>query len=254
MRDIPDDNLAYPVLVTFPKGGPGSGFYLNGLDSIFFVTAKHVLLLKNGSLRDSSAILLSYPADLNDPGTIKMTLDLKALESSGNMFPHPDRDVILVRIFKIQRVTGTPGFTSEPLDGVGVNRTAKSGFVGVHWDNIKPSEKVLVANEVLVFGYPVSIGLKQNPQWDYQRPLLRKGIVASKYPKQGTIILDCQLYPGNSGGPVLELEQVSFQTTQFRIIGVISQFIPYVKNQQPSNSGYSVAVDMNSVLELIPKL
>ncbi len=28
-RTIPDDNLAYPVLVTLSTGGTGSGFFLN---------------------------------------------------------------------------------------------------------------------------------------------------------------------------------------------------------------------------------
>ena len=43
MRDIPDDNLAYPVLISRDNKGVASGFYLNNGKEVYFVTAKHVL-------------------------------------------------------------------------------------------------------------------------------------------------------------------------------------------------------------------
>ena len=45
-RAMPDDNLAYPVLITLKTGG-GSGFYLNAKTAIYLVTAKHVLFDPN---------------------------------------------------------------------------------------------------------------------------------------------------------------------------------------------------------------
>ncbi len=48
-RQIPDDNLAYPVLVTVKSNGAtvssGSGIYLNTDSATYFVTAKHVLAM-----------------------------------------------------------------------------------------------------------------------------------------------------------------------------------------------------------------
>ena len=41
-RALPDDNLAYPVLVTF-KNSQGSGFYLTTPSALYLVTATHVL-------------------------------------------------------------------------------------------------------------------------------------------------------------------------------------------------------------------
>jgi len=258
MRVIPDDNLAYPVLVTLSNGGTGSGFFLNAPPHAFFVTAKHVLI-KNASLIAPSATLLAYPKDPNDTGTIEVVLDLQELEGSGNILPHPDHDVVLLRLFKIQQLSGPPGGMAKAIEGVRLKRTAKSGYVGVDLNYTKKLDKVLVGNEVIVFGYPTAIGLKENPQWDYQRPLLRKGIIANKYPERGTIILDCPLYPGNSGGPVLEVEPKGGQI-EFRVIGIVSEFIPYterwenlstgIENLQVSNSGYSVAVGMDAVFEL----
>jgi hypothetical protein len=43
MRAIPDDNLAYPVLLTLKGVGQGSGLYLNVNGKLYLVTAKHVI-------------------------------------------------------------------------------------------------------------------------------------------------------------------------------------------------------------------
>ncbi len=108
----------------------------------------------------------------------------------------------------------------------------------------------------MVFGYPSSIGLKNAPQIDYNRPLLRKGILAGTNPATRTLILDCPVYFGNSGGPVLEVDRQGLTAT-FRIIGVVIQFIPFNETAGSqtamilSNSGYSVAVPMDFVLELL---
>lgn len=42
IRALPDDNLAYPVLITL-KNSTGSGFYVNTNTGMYLVTAKHVL-------------------------------------------------------------------------------------------------------------------------------------------------------------------------------------------------------------------
>jgi len=42
-RAVPDDNLAYPVLVTLKEGEQISGFFLNLQGGSFLVTARHVL-------------------------------------------------------------------------------------------------------------------------------------------------------------------------------------------------------------------
>src|SRR5438132_202827 len=74
------------------------------------------------------------------------------------------------------------------------------------------------------------------------------------------IIIDCLIFQGNSGGPVLQVENSNFQK-KFTIIGVVSQFVATVEtwlnrnynysNSQVYNSGYSVVVPMDMVLELL---
>ena len=74
-----------------------------------------------------------------------------------------------------------------------------------------------------------------------------------------TIIIDCPVYPGNSGGPVLEIDRENFMTTRFRIIGIVSEFVPWVslspgdKNPEISNSGYSIVTPLDAIRELLSK-
>jgi S1-C subfamily serine protease len=110
----------------------------------------------------------------------------------------------------------------------------------------------------MVFGYPTSLGLQQSPQLDPLRPLLRKGIVAGTNPATRFLVLDCPVYFGNSGGPVLELDRQPFGTS-LSIIGVVDQYVPFVQQagsqtiamQVETNSGYSLAIPMDFVLELL---
>jgi hypothetical protein len=144
------------------------------------------------------------------------------------------------------------------VTGVKSEANSKAGLLGVALDSVKRFKDVLVGNDIVLFGYPNSIGLEKSPQFDSHRPLLRKGIVAGTDPSKPSIVLDCPSYFGNSGGPVLEVDRQVFQT-RFSIIGVVSQYIPYVNSASSqtssivifTNSGYSVATPMDFVLELI---
>jgi len=80
-----------------------------------------------------------------------------------------------------------------------------------------------------------------------------------------SIILDCPVYAGNSGGPVLQVEQVGLRAQglqiEFAVIGVVAEFVPVAEewlnkthgysNFEIGNSGYSVATPMDFVLEII---
>jgi hypothetical protein len=149
----------------------------------------------------------------------------------------------------------------KPAKGVSIRELAKSGVLSVVKESIKHFSEVLMANQVFIFGYPTSLGLKTIPQIDYLRPLLRVGIVAGTNDQTKTIILDCPAYGGNSGGPVLEVEEERSGARKFRPIGLVLQFIPAIErwknephgdtNTSVYNSGYTVATPMDFVLELV---
>ncbi len=259
MRAIPDDNLAYPVLITLKNGSQGSGFFLNAAQASFLVTARHVIFKQNSDdLLDSEAEILSYAKDPKNKGKNEFRLDLKALKQNGEIKRHADHDVAIIRIGirdnSDQRIVNT-------TNGVSNRQMAKSGVLGVGESTVKRYSDVLTANQVFIFGYPTSLGLKEIiPQIDYLRPLLRSGIVAGTNDQTKTLIIDCPAYGGNSGGRVLEVEQKD-RAQRMWVIGVVSQFVPAVENwlniphgytnTNIYNSGYTVAIPMDFVLELV---
>ena len=125
---------------------------------------------------------------------------------------------------------------------------------------IKRFAEVLVSNGVFILGYPSSLSFPEDPQIEFKKPLLRKGIIAGINSTRKTIILDCPVYFGNSGGMAIEVEQVAMGQMKYRTIGVVSQFIPFIerlKSQQLGytnlsfeNSGYSVVVPMDVIFDL----
>jgi Trypsin-like peptidase domain len=263
-RSIPDDNLAYPVLVQFPDE-QASGFYINTATASYLVTAKHVLFdPTTGRIHSGIMILLSYPRDPKESGMNVIQVDTTALFQAGEIKVHPVADVAVIHIADV--VPGPPDKDHpgaqilKSVPGVMARTLATSGLLGVGIDAIKKYDDVLVANDVLLFGYPTSLGMKESPQLDPQRPLLRRGIVAGLNPSGKSIIIDCPSYPGNSGGPVVEIDREGLGA-HFTVIGVVSQFVPFeeksinypisYQNVNISNSGYTIVMPMDFVLELV---
>ena len=260
-REIPDDNLAYPVLISLETGSNGSGFFLNNDSRIYLVTASHVLFEQtSGNLKAQQARLLSYSIDPKETERNIIQLDLKTLVESRIVRKHLSEDVAVVFIAMSKENAETGQRSLSVVPGVVVIQKAPSGILGVNSESVKPFKDVLTANTIYVFGYPTSLGMKEIPQIDPLRPLLRFGIVAGTNPDRKTIILDCPSYPGNSGGPVLEVEHIDLGKKNFKVIGVVSRFIPFAetrdnithknKNLIISNFGYTVAVSMDPVIEL----
>jgi hypothetical protein len=61
------------------------------------------------------------------------------------------------------------------LPGVRIKAVNSKGIVGVGPDVIKLFDQILVGNNVILFGYPTSLELKELAQLDPMRPLLRRG-------------------------------------------------------------------------------
>ncbi len=260
MRNIPEDNLAYSVLIKLSNGSSGSGFQLNSGSHIYLVTAKHVLVDKNGMLNADKGELVCQTADINDESTAVYEIDFRILQNSQNIFFHAEKDVAAFMIGTLDMNSETNVFTLTTTPGVTGKQEGNTPQVTVSKQTVAFMENVLVSNDIFLYGYPSSLGLKQSPQFDYYKPLLRKGIVASINKSKGTIILDCPVYPGNSGGPVVQVKHVG-KVIKHDVIGVVSEFIPYTEQWlnlsnklthiELSNSGYSVAVAMDYVFEML---
>jgi len=240
----------------FPNGITGSGFYVNTSKNTYLVTARHVVFNKDCTDRVGDSVqALSYSKNPSEQEKAVLTIDLATLQSSGEIRCQPAHDVVVIRV-----ASATAEHQITMLNAVKVTSVPKSGILGVGLDTIIRFDQALEANDIFIFGYPTSLGLKEVPQIDYDRPLLRKGIIAGKNHAQRLLILDCPVYPGNSGGAVLQVSRQNLAST-FMIVGVVSQFVPSVetwvnlnvgyKNSTVYNSGYSVATPMDFVLDLI---
>ena len=265
-RSIPDSHLALPVLITLDSGGKASGFYLQDTNFFYLATAYHVLFdPTTKKLRSKSATLLSNSANPTNPIAIKIKFHLDQLLADGHIKSLPGADVAIVRIGKIHKTSdGAKQIVTEKkyvewLEGLG-----KAAVLMFPISGLKRFDEVLTGNDIYLFGYPISIGIKQMPQLEHDRPLLRKGIVAGKNQSKSTIIVDCPTYYGNSGGPVAQAEMIGLTKTEFRVIGIVSQFVPFqetwvntthkTSHWEISNSGYSVVVPADRILEFIDQL
>ena len=261
--DIPVDNLTYPVLLTFNSGGSATGFYFRDNMFYYLVTAKHVLLDKRtDGLKSGIVTLLSYSKELNPSYRIKRTIDLTQLNARGLVRLHPTQDVAVIRLGEVASIKADGSTIAYP-DTIVCVEGEELSTTSSNTETLRLFDNVLISNEAFIFGFPTSIGIKEVPQIDRELPLLRRGIIAGKNPTNRTIILDCPVYPGNSGGPVIQLEQDGLLKKRYRMIGVISQFVPFkeiwhnktynVSHREFSNSGYSVITPMDAVLELLWK-
>jgi hypothetical protein len=261
-RAIPSNNLAYPVLIAISGNSTATAFYLRNDINLYLVTAKHVLFTEpKCTLKGNKAICLSYPEDIKDEDQIVLTVDLNSCNSQELIKYHHTHDVVIVHIGTIVKTNDDSSVSIKFNEGVARLKPKNSNIVVASVEGIKAFNDVLISNDVFIFGYPTSIGIKNAPQFEYLRPLLRKGIIAGKNLKKETIILDCPAYYGNSGGPVIEVDHVGITGKKYLLIGVLSQFIPYTETWENktnkltrlevSNSGYSVVTPIDKVLELI---
>jgi len=258
MRSIPERNLQYPVLITDSDGGSGSGFYFQHNGKLFLVSALHVLY-NEGQLNSETITLLSYDKETK-PGVLKKVL-LKINLLEVPIRKNDIQDIVLVQIGKAISRNDDTGI-SDITYGKGVSKISKdqSRIVVVPTEHLIKIDDVFIGNDVFIMGYPSSLGIQNAEQIDYERPLLRKGIVAGTNDKMKTIILDCPVYFGNSGGIAIQVEYNEDGSNDQRVIGVVSQYVPFedklysIKhryvNTTRENSGYSIVVPMDSIFDL----
>jgi hypothetical protein len=264
-RMIPDDNLAYPVLIILKaKSGAtigfGSGFYFGTAGAEYLVTAKHVIApgLPNekthqAEVPDLVLQLVSYSKDLPTPQRIFLSVDFKMLLDRGDVKAHKTRDVAAVKLGALKE---QPDHSLMTFFSPGVTKVefADSGLVSATMVAVRKFDQVLVGNDAILYGYPVSLGLPDTEQFDPLRPLLRRAFIAGKDAQKRSLIIDGPVYRGNSGGPVFEVEPDGTDI-YFHLVGIMVEFIPLTEKgpdfMMLLNSGYSVAEPMDFVLELI---
>jgi hypothetical protein len=266
-RDLKEELLSSSVLVGIvagPDTGSASGFLLGLRNQEFFVTARHVLFdsVKGTSaqtqwaLKGTEVNLRIYSGNPDSGRTATITVDLQVALRRGGILLHPTQDVAIVHLGHRE--------TEDSEDIIFAPEVSMRAAEPLSFSELPPSaikrfRDVIVGNSTFIFGYPSSIGLKNLPQIEPLKPLLRRGVIAGKNMQEQTLILDCPVYYGNSGGPVIEVEYMP-NGVRYRIVGVVSEFVPFAEkwvvthtssNVEVSNSGYSIAVPIDFVIELM---
>jgi hypothetical protein len=103
-------------------------------------------------------------------------------------------------------------------------------------DNLK---NFLPAEDIIVIGYPNGI-------WDEQNnyPIFRKGTLATSpaidYKGKKEFLIDCAIYPGSSGSPVLSVKQLLHKETFELITSVQLIGVVYATYQHTAQGGLSI--------------
>ena len=258
-RTLIFDPLTIPVLIVHEKGS-GSGVLLQLSNSVYLVTAKHVLFSEpEGTnppviLSPSASVKAYSSAGSTNVSERMINLDLIQLVHAGNVRFSTNQDIVLVRIESCQPNDHN---VVHALSGVTINQGINASDEG--W--LCHLADVDVGADVYMFGYPTSLTAPIREMFDPTQPLLRKGIVAGINPSKRIIIVDCPSYQGNSGGPVVQVEHPSLGATEYKIIGLVSRFVPFQEEWENktfrysyvgiSNSGYTIIVPIDVVLEMV---
>lgn len=222
----------------------GSGFKVSYKNRLYLVTAKHVLYNEENHLRCNSVVMTSQKVRGNETDSRIIEINMQAAQ----IFPSAVDDIAIVLLEN----------EAAPADYLTIIQEGILDVLSIDINNVENINDVEIASEVLLVGFPTSLIFQETKYFDISRPLLRKGIIAGFNQADNTFIIDCPSYYGNSGGPVLLVKE----DNSLSIIGLVSRYIPFMitwKNNRESsithtefsNSGYSVCIPINAVINLI---
>lgn len=226
----------------------GSGILVQDtLQQIHLITAKHVLFDQEQNFKkliSDQAIIQFYAKNFKTDSVNYIFVDLKKLLLEGQVKTDSVMDIALVTLAKIDTNS-----LIHYVDGIERRGHNAKYFPYPLLDiSITKVDDLFLGEDVIVVGFPNSIGLRQLPQFDYNKPLLKRGAIASISDNFKTFIIDCPVYHGNSGGPVF-LERKSFDRYSLRLIGIAVEYIPLLN---PTASQKDIAIETSSYAVVVP--
>lgn len=252
----------------------GSGIYILKDNQIFFCTARHVLFTNinpqntpKWKFKQQNIEIKSFPKNTDYKTFEKLSIDLIGLYKSKQLLVNQHLDICVFRVAifdgsKLQLADGVSRLTPT------LNLNVASAQM------VKSAHDIEVGEELYVIGYPKAIQLlnRKQPFYDYNLPLVRKGITSCMNDHK-TFIIDCSVFGGNSGGPVFIAENIiSNQDGSLRIknnrylVGIVIQYVPLLNQSaqqmnprikafnHAENSGYGVCVSFDELTKEIDKL
>ena len=264
-----DDLRCMPVLIQIPSPNNthvecGTGIYLDDSNNLFLVTAAHCIfdIFSTNKLQliGSNAVLSSIPRGTNHSDRSIIHLNLEVLRDNGLIKRHSDHDIAIIKLAHTDAVTN--GLIRNRSPSIGVSQMTPT-ILPVPWsiyDSCKAFNDVPAGTDSYIMGYPVSLLSGHSGEIDFSAPLIRKGVISQKNQNTKKLIIDSAVFGGNSGGPVLIVENPNLTETDFHIVGIVTQYVPDitpvnlslgVTNSALANSGYGVAEPIDYALELM---
>ena len=249
------------VLIKYNSGGSASGIIVGDSSYVYLVTARHCFFNeanKKLNLVDSLAFLIYYVNDAfgGKPDTLLVNLS-NALKQRDLLFDQANDIAVLT----LAKITGYTNSGSQIFNYTNsTTKLSKLAPGGVSLELCLDFQNVDVGDDCTIIGYPSSLQINSINDYDFQRPLLRKGAIAGKDKTKGSIIVDCPSYQGNSGGPVFASS--IYDKSNLGLIGVVSRSILHVEQLESSyykatvsfnlaNSGYTVVVPIEFAKSLM---
>lgn len=248
----------------------GSGFMIiDSLNNVYLITARHILhaITPRGQFTtnfiDSVLNISYYSRDTEIDPLNTLMVNLYGLTQNNLIkWPQDGSDILVARIgstvdstslIYYNQFVSKADTTARPINPIDYPYLWRFG-----------DDLVNVGNEIYIVGFPTSLNLP--PHYIFDRPLLRRGILAARYRSTNTLIIDCPSFPGNSGGPVFQtLEGPIYNNRRldgFLVIGIVVAVLPYhdlwqnvryrgYVNIDLANSGYSIVEPIQKALDLI---
>jgi hypothetical protein len=197
---------------------------------------------------DSKALIKFYSKDSDNSDANLMEIDFSGLWDADSLKIGINTDIVVAKVGRREKIS-TNGRSAIFYNSF-VRRNSSGTLNGFFSEETLKFNETTISDDIFMIGYPKSLGLQQNIQYDFDRPLIRKGILSGRYQKNKTLIIDCPSFFGNSGGPIVEIhEERTF------LIGIVTQLIPFTDSGKTflitQNSGFSIVEPIDKVLEVI---
>jgi hypothetical protein len=179
----------------------------------FLVTAKHIFLEPSSAWEpESLKIRFSWFDDKPVDKYFGITLKLKE-KGKRIWFPHPNDsvDIACIPLIISPKEAGREKATVMPFG------------------NFVSPEEIYDGAQIQVLGYPSAVG----PNY-WNKAILRQGIISWSSPTNpefNEILIDCNIFPGNSGGPVFKVPTGTDRYGNF-IAGGKASFLGIVSQMQ----------------------
>lgn len=237
----------------------GSGIITQDSFNVFLISARHNFFDNNLSLINNFAELKLHSSNFKEDIVSEFILDLRDLVSSHKLIIDTLSDICVIKLAKFElinnQITGKITYSSAVIRK---GNQFKMNFIFIDDSYYVSKEDLFLGESVFTVGFPISIGLQKIPQFDYEKPLFKRCSISSLSKKYNNIIIDCQVYGGNSGGPVF-LERQDNNKYVIKLIGIIIEYIPFIKSTfknldlYDQTSSYAVVVPIEKALALMKK-